>query len=375
MLEKPKSASANLKPEAQLLLCCASTQMEADNAEEIIRLLKKDIDWNYLLDLASGHNCVPLLYRSLEAVSSAVVPETIRAELKKQIQVNIQGNLYLTRELLHLLALFKQHGIQVLPYKGPVLAASVYGDLALRPSNDLDILVHERDILQAMDLLISCGYEILRPSIVADEEKSLQSFLVRKLVKNSPWAYQLVLWHPERQVVVELHWRITPKYIFPNSSEQLWEDLKPIPLGEVTVYSFAPENLLWFLCVHGTKHQWKRLIWLCDIAELIHAYPNLNWGRVATQASKLGVERRVHLGLLLANCLLKVPLPETMDKKIMIVPHIKDLAQQVMESIFDGAEQTVGFQYLARFNFQLRAMDHIADRGRYLWRFARGSMQ
>jgi hypothetical protein len=375
MLEKLIFVRLALKLEVRLLLCCACTQMDAVSAEEIIRLLRVEIDWNYLLDLALRHNCLPLLYRSLEAVAPAVVPETIRTELKKHIQVIIQGNLFHARELLHLLGLFKQHGIQVLPYKGSVLAASVYGDLALRPSNDLDILVHERDILQAMDLLISSGYEILRPSMIADEQKSRQSFSVQNLVKNSPWAYQLVLWHRERRVVVELHWRVMPKYIFPNGPEELWEDLEPIFLGAVTVHSFAPENLLWFLCVHGTKHQWERLIWLCDIAELIRAYPNLNWGRVDMQASKLGIERRLYLGLLLANRMLKAPIPKIIDRKITTIPHIKDLAQQVMESIFDGTEESVGFQYLERFHFQLRAMDHMADRGRYLLRFAMGLTQ
>jgi hypothetical protein len=364
--------NTNLKPEAQLLLCCARTQMDAANAERIITLLQANIDWSYLLQIASRHNLVPLLYRSLEVVAPAVVPETVQAELKEQIQVDIQGNLFLTKELLHLLALFNQHGIPVLPYKGPVLAASVYRDLALRPFNDLDILVHERDILQAMELLISCGYEIIRPPGVAKSGKRLQSLFVNQMVENSLWDYQLVLWHSDRHVLVELHWRITPKYVFSYSPEQLWDDLKPVTLGGVSVFSFAPENLLWFLCVHGAKHQWRRLNWLCDIAELVRVYPNLNWEQIIAQATRLGIERRLHLGLYLASFLLKTALPKAVEAKFHTTPYVKVLAQQVVEKVFDGTEQTARFPYLERFAFQLRAMDRMTDRGRYLLRFANG---
>lgn len=372
MAEHFEALSTGLRPEAILLLCCARTQIDSANAEQIVALLQKSIDWSYLLQMASHHKLLPLLYRGLEAVAPTCLPETVRVELKEHIQVGLQGNLFLTKELLHLLELFNQHNILVIPYKGPVLAATVYRNLVLRPCNDLDILVHERDILQALDLLVSCGYEIIRPPSVSRIEKGLQSLRVNQLVGKSPWAYQLVLWHPEREVLVELHWRITPKYIFPFYPEQLWADLNPVTLGGVTVFSFAPENLLWFLCLHGTKHQWTRLGWLCDVAELIREYPELNWEQVITQAKKLGIERRLYLGLHLANRMLNVALPKAIESKIQYTPQVIGLAQRVIESIFDGSEQVTRYPYLERFAFQLRAMDRIADRGRYLLRFING---
>jgi hypothetical protein len=372
MLAQVEFLSTNLHPEEQLLLCCARTQMDASHAEQIATLLQDGIDWSYLLQVAFRHNVAPLLFRSLEAVAPAAVPEAVRAELKEQIQVNIQGNLFLTKELLNLLTLFERQRIPVIPYKGPVLAAAVYGDLGLRPSNDLDILVHERDILPAMDLLVSHGYQMIRPSSIAQLEKSLQASRINQLIQNSLWAYQLIFSHPERQGIVELHWRIMPKYVFPNSPGRLWENLRPVTLGGATVFTFAPENLLWFLCIHGAKHQWKRLGWLCDIAELIRAYPNLNWDQVLAQAMKLGIERRLYLGLLLVSCMLRTPLPAGVENRIHSTPQMTTLAQQVIEKVFDGSEPATRFPYLERFVFQLRAMDHISDRGRYLLRFAIG---
>jgi hypothetical protein len=344
--------------------------MDAAHVERIITLLQENIDWNYLLKLVFRHNLVSLFYRNIETVAPAALPETVRAELREQVQVNIQGNLFLTKELLHLLALFDQHGIPAVPYKGPVLATAVYGNLALRPSSDLDILVHERHILPAMDFLAAQGYQIIRPTSIATLDKSLRSLMITQWVENSPWAYQLVLWHPERQGIVELHWRITPRYVFPNGSEELWADLKPVTFGGLEILSFSPENLLWFLCVHGAKHQWKRFGWLCDVAELIRVHPGLNWQRILAQVEKLGIERRLYLGLLLANGALGSPLPEAIETKIYSTPQVKALAKQVMEGAFDERERTSRFLDLERFAFQLRAIDRMADRGRYLQRFA-----
>jgi hypothetical protein len=111
---------------------------------------------------------------------------------------------------------------------------------------------------------------------------------------------------------------------------------------------------------------------LCDISELIRAYPDLNWEQVLVQATKLGIERRLYLGLFLVSCLLETPLPRAVEKRIHSTPHLKALVQQVMEKVFDGAEQTTRIPYFERFIFQLRAMDHLTDRGRYLLRFAVG---
>ena len=370
-MPKPfRFSSTDLSHEAQLLLCCARTQVGAANAERIIALLQEDIDWDFLLQLAFNHKLAPLLYRNLEAVCPHNIPASARTELREQIQVDIEGNLVLTKELLYLLALFNQHGIQMVPYKGPVLALSVYGDLALRPSSDLDILVQEGDILQATDLLTSCGYQILRPFSVARTEKSLQLLYVHQLVRKASWAYQLVLSHANRQVLIELHWRVTPKHVFSLNPQQLWENLQPVTVAGVTAPTFAPEQLLWFLCVHGAKHQWGRLHWICDVAELIRAHPNLNWEQIVVQAKKFGVERRLYLGLLLAHSLLETPLPKAIETKLESMPQVRALAQQVIERIFDARELTTGAQNLDSLLFPLKAMDRMADRSRYLLHLA-----
>lgn len=364
----------HLTPETQLLLCCARTQMDAAHTRQAATLLQREIDWAALLQMALRHRVAPLLYRSLHTPGLAGMPETIQAELKARIQVDVQGNLFLTGKLLHLLDLFRQQEIAVIPYKGPVLAMLAYGDLALRPFRDIDLLIDEQDIERAVALLTAQGYQIIRPEGLARASKKSQPFQVRQRMLNSAWAYQLVLSHPHTQVTVELHWRVTPRYIFPADTEPFWANLQPVSVSGVTLHSFAVEPLLWFLCVHGSKHCWTRLNWICDLAELLRACPDLDWGQVIGQAGKLNIERQVYLGLHLANLLLDTPLPSEVEAKIQATPQVGLLAAQVIDRLFDPATRYGKLPFLARLAFNLQTMDRLADRSRYLSRFLWGSV-
>ena len=67
--------SVSLRPEAELLLCCARTRMDSEKAARIRVLLQHDIDWEYLFRTASEHGIAPLLYRHLNAICPEAVPK------------------------------------------------------------------------------------------------------------------------------------------------------------------------------------------------------------------------------------------------------------------------------------------------------------
>ncbi|GAG91885.1 unnamed protein product, partial [marine sediment metagenome] len=84
---------------------------------------------------------MPLLYQSLKKTCPEAVPDDTLEQLRAYFLTNAKRNLFLTGKLLRLLELLKDNGILAVPFKGPVLAESVYGDLSLRQFADLDILV------------------------------------------------------------------------------------------------------------------------------------------------------------------------------------------------------------------------------------------
>jgi hypothetical protein len=116
--------------------------------------------------------------------------------------------------------------------------------------------------------------------------------------------------HAGRDAVLELHWRLTERYLSVHLPvHRLWERLAPVPLAGRMVPTFAPEDLLLYLCIHGGKHEWERLEWLCSVAWLVAACPRMDWAAIRRQARASGTERLLSLGLLLARELLGVEVP------------------------------------------------------------------
>src|SRR6476469_7955692 len=109
------------------------------------------VDWDYLFQLARRHSIVPLVYFQLD---HALVPSEVLSKFKQQYIENSARNTVLTAELCRLINLFRDAGIEVIPYKGPVLALFAYGDIALRRFVDLDVIVKKSDVLRARDILL-----------------------------------------------------------------------------------------------------------------------------------------------------------------------------------------------------------------------------
>jgi hypothetical protein len=349
------------RPEIELLLCCARTYLDSEIAERIRALCQKDIDWSYLIQTAYRHGVMPLLYQNLSTVCPETVPQATLAELRDYFQTNARRNILLAKKLLKLLDLFETHGIPALPLKGPVLAASIYGDLSLRQFGDLDVLIRKRDVPKARELLVSQGYQPRRHSQQTRAQETA-SFQVR---------HHCQFVRDDSKVLVELHWAILERqFSFPLDLVRLWERLVPVSLAGTNVRNFSPEDLLLTLCVHGSKpsHRWGRLNWVCDVAELIRLHQGLAWEQVIAQARRLGSERRLWLGLLLAKELLGATLPEVVRQKIKADPVVKSLATKVHERLFGKIDGSPGD--FVEFSLHFRMVERWQDRIRSCLYFA-----
>src|SRR6266545_745263 len=147
-----------MRAETELLLCCARSSIDNARAERIRALIRGGMDWAYLLRQADLHAVMPLLCWHFTHNCPDAIPRPILEQLRDYFHSNARSNLLLTEELLRLLDLLATHGVRAIPFKGPALAASLYGNIALRRFCDLDLLVHTNEVSKARDLLISEGY-------------------------------------------------------------------------------------------------------------------------------------------------------------------------------------------------------------------------
>lgn len=355
-----------LESQEWLLLACARVQLTESERTYIRQLAQQVTSWDEVFALAERHQVTPLLYRSLEAACPTEVPTAIRAALRQEVQKTLQGNLFLTQELVLLAEWFREKDIDSIPYKGPLLTLALYGDLSLRQFGDLDILIHDCDVERTVLFLQGLGYEVIRPSSLARADSATHAALAARLAADSYWAYQVVVVHPQRGVLVELHWRVAPNHVLPTTPAGLWKNLEPMTVSGAAVSSLAMENLLWLLCVHATKHKWTRLSWICDVAELVRTQRQLDWDKVMALGSELAVERRLYLGLQLAYMLLDAPLPQVIVEKIAASKDIPSLAQEAADRLFSVSGDRDEEDQLRQLPFQLRALDRDTDRLRLL---------
>src|SRR5579872_64122 len=154
-----QSRGARSRPEVDLLLSCARTQIAPKIAKRIRMLVQKDMDWMALIRLAMRHDVMPLLYRNLQQVCPDSVPGNIIGPIRAHYEAQAAQARRHAEELVRILPLFKEQGIPAVPYKGPALAQRLYGDLSLREFGDLDVMILERDVPRAQDLIRRLGYE------------------------------------------------------------------------------------------------------------------------------------------------------------------------------------------------------------------------
>ena len=107
----------------------------------------------------------------------------------------------------------------------------------------------------------------------------------------------------------------------------------------VEVPGIAAEDLLLILCVRAGKHRWGTLMWICDIAETIRKFPDLNWKAIRARASRMGLWRATGLGLLLAAEILDAPVPEDVLAQARLDPILVRLYRAINRHLFQPAEE------------------------------------
>jgi len=352
------AATADRRAEVKLLLGCTRTEMQAMTAQQIRQALQEKIDWNYVIQQATYHGTIPLLFRHLNHHFANHVPKRVLGRLRNASNGITCWNLALTGELLKLLKLLQEQGIRALPLKGPALAIAAYGNLALRQFCDLDILVSKEDMLKAKEVLMSHGYHPTLELTASQEAAYLESHHDYKFVRAKDG------------VAVEIQWHITQwKFAFPFDFEDAWKHREVIILAGGSVFNLAPEILLLMLCVHGTKHRWEQLKWICDIAQVLDSSrQKLDWDRLMDKACTLGGERMLLLGLWLAHHLLGAVLNQEILKRIDEERQVKHLAGKVSERLFDVVSRSDNLQEEPPF-FYWRSRERWRDKWALLLRY------
>jgi hypothetical protein len=339
-----------LSPETQLLLTAVRIGPAQLPAEWTA--LSPSIQWDQVLAEARRQGVAMQLCAWLEATG---LTPPILAELQQLRQSNILRNLQMTAELFALVQLLAAAGIQAVPFKGPTLAALAGAELSWRSFGDLDLFVDRRAVAKASELLRQRGYELNLDWAAAQDERFLDV------------TYTLELFNRANGIMVELHWELFSPYLgFEFRFADLQQRLITVKPGGKALQTLGPDDLLLYLCAHGSKHCWERLNGVVDLARLLVSRSDWSWEALLALARERQVERTTRLGLLLAHGLLAAPLPAWLIRQLTQDSTLVQLAEATVTAMFNPKPADSGMS--DQFHYHLQLQQSWPARLRYLVR-------
>jgi hypothetical protein len=313
-LQLPETGAARFDV-LPLLIACSQAEPSPEDIGLINTFLstaiasRNDTVLSTVVAVASQHGVLPTVYKTLRKLSQehrlneehSTTLQPLIAELKSAYMQIARRNMMMTAELLRIVKLLEQNGIMALPFKGPTLAQLAYGDITLRQFGDLDILIKQADVEMAAELLESSGYQNTLQIPQNQEERWYRR------------AKDMVLFHPGKQIYVELHWHLLDEdHPVKFDARSVWENPQTVMINGQAIRTFSNESLVCYLGIHGSKHLWERLGWIKDIDQMVRTGA-IDWERIHTGG---GERRMLLLGFYLADDFFRTPLPNRLHRQI-----------------------------------------------------------
>src|SRR5262249_11965354 len=196
--QEPSLMTHSFSPEFRLAAACAMWPPTDRRTQAIRTAAAAPLDWSRLLRVARRHQVIGLVHEGLTR-AQLDVPSEVAQEIGAQAATLVRENLDIARESLRLQRLFDDADLPVLFVKGAALAVLTFGNLGLRASQDIDLLVPYEILPAATALILRAGYRRFDPS---PDIGDAQLRLVMPLRKDLGFVDQ------ETGLQIELHWRL-----------------------------------------------------------------------------------------------------------------------------------------------------------------------
>jgi hypothetical protein len=270
-----------------------------EKQEQAIReAIGAGMDWMEYIRLVDRHRTPALSWAALGRVPGLEIPEPARQQLQKRSNASRMQAVSQCLLLAGVLKGFNHAGISAMTMKGPILSLELYGDVGLRQSHDLDLMVTPEDLARAQACLESMGWR-QDAAWFPLSPRQWDSFLRHE--------YDLHFVHSHGNCILELHWR--SRWEVRDQTEARWAGSVPGVWQGGLYKAMSPIDQVLYLCSHGGIHAWSRAKWLGDMAR-IHAEGRVDWQAALDQASRTGQERALLICLCLLQDVYGLPVPD-----------------------------------------------------------------
>ncbi len=244
-------------PEWELILLAVQPHQHADDVRALRTRMENSLDWPRCRRMAAAHGVRALVHRRLTPWMQTIQVPDIWDQWTAECAAESRSNLARLVDLRRVLEAYDQKKIPVLVVKGPVLGVCLYGDIALRPFGDLDLVVPVEERERAMDCLEELGF-IPQFHLTTSERTR---FYRRYSEMNFTSAATGTL--------IDLHWELlSHRYRYAQILDGHWDRATAAQIGPVQLKTLSASDLFVFLLLHAAKHEWRCLGWLVDLAWL-----------------------------------------------------------------------------------------------------------
>lgn len=320
----------DLSPELRLLAACLRWPPSPDRAAAVTAAAADPrLDWTLFASAIDRHRVSAFVHDGLTRAGVASAPAAFATALARRAAADGLLNLVFVREAERLVAALRAEGIDVLVLKGAGLMMQVYGDLAVRQSRDLDLLVSPRDAVRAGAICEAAGY--VRGSPPPGTSGVQMDQWLR-------WRKDFIYQRDGASLVLELHFRpVVNPLLAPGLDLQEGRREVALPGGR-TLPAPAGPALYAYLCLHGALCAWFRMKWLADIMALTATLSDAEVTALHEAAVARGAGRASGQALLLAEAVFGRPLPPGLGATLRRDPRVRWLARFAFRVMTDPRE-------------------------------------
>jgi len=237
-----------MESELHILRLAARTRLDPDGEERLVELLRGPVNWDQLWRLGHIHDVLPLLTTTLRALQPRVSPpDDWMARAQRRLYATLMHNTVLADELVRVCGALAAAGVESLPVKGVVLAETLYGNLALRPAADLDVLVRPTDLPAARVVLRELGFAHGDP----------QAFVQQHHHFHDPQYFRRTA---AGELCLELHWALWAARFFHLAPDALWERAVSAQVHGARLRILSPEDTLLHLAIDFDEEEMVDLL-------------------------------------------------------------------------------------------------------------------
>lgn len=266
----------------------------------------RELELSLFQSLVRHHRLLPQVFAWLSAAPQgdwSGLAESYRVQHRD----HVIRSTWMAHQMTRCADLLLRGGIEVVCYKGPVLAHGAFGDLGARQFDDLDFFVRRDSVSAVHQILERAGY--------------VPRFRYSRLQRAVHMRLDMETAFLGGGIAHDIHWRFGATWLdlSPPLDALMGRTLKRNVLG-ADLPVFSPHDEVLLLCVEALHDGWTRLSAARDIAGIVARWQEADWARLLACCACRSLRVAVLLGLSVTTAVLGTALPPAVLREIEAVP-------------------------------------------------------